>query len=137
MVAADEAGLGGDEVGGEEGVGDVVGGFDADDASSEDEDVHFVVLDALMSRVMVVAHAGADAGNLVGGNADADTRTADEDAAGGYPVIDGVAYGLGSVGVVGGGGGMDAEVDDLMALGGEVGADIFFEEEAGVVGADY
>jgi hypothetical protein len=32
---------------------------------------------------------------------------------------------------------MDAKIDDLMAFGREIGADVLFEGEAGVVGGDY
>src|SRR6476659_5267228 len=46
--------------------------LEADDPRSEGEDVHVVVLDALMGRIAVVTQAGADAGQLVRGDRGAD-----------------------------------------------------------------
>src|SRR5437868_15057976 len=52
----------------------------ADDARADAEDVHVVVLDGLVRRVRVVAHARPDAGELVGRDADADAAPAEADA---------------------------------------------------------
>src|SRR6202789_3118876 len=80
VIAAGEALFVGDEFGGEEAVGQFVCEGGADDARAEDNYVHIVVFHALMRGVSVMAHAGADAGNFVGGNADAYAGAADEDA---------------------------------------------------------
>ena len=53
-----------------------------DDPRSEREDVHVVVLDALMRGVGVVADGGADPGQLVGRDRGADPGPTDEDARG-------------------------------------------------------
>ena len=65
----------------EEGERDLERGLRADDAGAEGQDVHVVVLDALVRRVRVVADGGADAADLVGRDAGADARAADQDAA--------------------------------------------------------
>ena len=98
--AADETLFGVDEVCADEGVDALEGEGGADDARAEDEDVHVVVFDALVGGVSVMAHAGADAGNFVGGDADADAGAADEDAALGVAVLDGEADFFGKVGIV-------------------------------------
>src|SRR5947209_1493887 len=53
----------------------------ADDLGAEAEDVHVVVLDALVGGVRVVADRGADAGDLAGGDGGADAGAADQDPA--------------------------------------------------------
>ena len=62
-----------------------------DDPGAERQDVHVVVLDALVGRVGVVADGGADAADLVRRDARADAGAADEDAALGLAVADRVA----------------------------------------------
>src|SRR5215210_8219344 len=57
----------------------------ADHLGAEAEDVHVVVLDALVRGVRVVADRGADPGDLAGRDGGADPRAADEDAAFGVP----------------------------------------------------
>jgi hypothetical protein len=94
------------------------------------------VLDALVCGVVIVTHAGAQAGNLVGGDADADARAADEDGLLGHAGTHRVADRLGGVGIVGRLGRVDAEVDNFVALEGEMGSNFLLEEEAGVVGGD-
>src|SRR6266536_5577095 len=58
------------------------------DPRTEREDVHRVVLDALVRGVMVVAQPGENAGDLVGGGRHADAAPADEDRALGASVED-------------------------------------------------
>ncbi len=72
----------------------------ADDARAQHDHVHVVVLHALVCGVGIVAHAGANAGNLVGRDADAHARAADENAARGFAALDGQADALGKVGIV-------------------------------------
>src|SRR5436190_24089805 len=61
------------------------------DLGAEAEDVHVVVLDALVRRVGVVADRGADAGDLAGRDRGADPRAAAEHAALGAAADEGVA----------------------------------------------
>ena len=58
---------------------------------AERQDVHVVVLDALVGRVRVVADRGPDAADLVRGHARPDAGAADQDAAVGLAVADRVA----------------------------------------------
>ena len=82
----------------------------------EREDVHVVVLDALMGRVRVVADRGPDAADLVRRDARADAGAADEDPALGLAVADRVAEPRGEVRVVVRRiGAVAAEVDQLVA----------------------
>src|SRR4051794_31896780 len=62
-----------------------------DDLGAEAEDVHVVVLHALVRGVDVVAYRRADPGDLAGGDARADTGAADEDAALGIAAQDRLA----------------------------------------------
>ncbi len=88
----------------------------ADNLGAEAEDVHVVVLDALVRGVDVVTDRCPDADDLARGHRSADTGTADEDAALGLPVLERGAE-LGSlVGVVDPHrGGVGAEIDDLVS----------------------
>src|SRR5207249_708042 len=68
---------------------DQIGGEQrADDVRAETEDVHVVVLDALVGRVDVVADRGANSIQLAGRDGRSDARAADEDAALGLAVAD-------------------------------------------------
>src|SRR5512138_2065481 len=67
------------EAGGEERLRDLERERLAHDARAEREDVHGVVLDALVSGVVVVAQAGQDARDLVRGRRGADAAPADDD----------------------------------------------------------
>src|SRR4030095_7509984 len=60
---------------------ELAGQLGADHLRPEAEDVHVVVLDALVGRVRVVADRGADAGDLAGGNRRAHARAAHEEPA--------------------------------------------------------
>src|SRR5439155_22005219 len=62
-----------------------------DDLGAQAEDVHVVVLDALVSRVDVVADRRADTGKLGGGDGGAHTGTADEHSTVGVPALNGLA----------------------------------------------
>src|SRR4029079_1871510 len=66
----------GAELGLQEGVDQLHGQLVADDLGAEAHHVDVVVLDALVRRVHVVAERGADAGDLVGGDAGADAGAA-------------------------------------------------------------
>src|SRR5579875_781868 len=126
----------GDEPGADEGVDQLEGELGADDPRAQHQHVHVVVLDPLVGGVGVVAHAGAYAGNLVGGHADAYARAADENAAGRIAAPDGVADQLGEVGIVGGLGVECAHVDNFVAGGGEVVAHFVLQRETGMIGSD-
>src|SRR5579859_5063376 len=135
--AASEAFFVDDEFGLDECVDQFEGEGGADNSCAENDDVHIVVFNALMGGVGVVAHAGADAGDLVGGDADTYAGAADENAARGVARLDGETYALGEVGIVVFGLDFEcAEIEDLMAALSEIGAYFFLEGKAGVVGGD-
>jgi hypothetical protein len=73
----------------------------ASDAGAQNEDINIVVFDALVGGLGVRAHAGADAADFVGGDAGADSAAADEHAAFGAAVEDGLADGFSVIGIVG------------------------------------
>src|SRR5579884_2172302 len=60
--------------------------FNANDTRSERQNIHVVVLDALVRRIGVVAQSGADAGQFVGSYRCAHPAAADQDATLGAPV---------------------------------------------------
>ena len=68
------------EAGAQEGPHQLPCQLDADHPGAEHQDVHVVVLDALMGRVGVVAEAGADAGELVRRDGGAHAAPADQHA---------------------------------------------------------
>ena len=77
------------------------------------------MLDRLPGGVAVVADGGADAGKFAGGDRDAGAAAADDDAAIDLAVADGGGDRLGDVGVVDGGAGMGAEIEDFVSLLGQ------------------
>lgn len=80
----------------------ILGKFDADNARSENQDVHVVVLNALMSGIAVMANCRPDADQFVGGNTGTDPAAADQHTTFGPSVQNGTADGLSEIGVVGG-----------------------------------
>lgn len=56
------------------------GEFFTDDPCPQAQDVHVVVFDSLMSRIGVVTDTGSNAGNLIRGNADPHTASAEQDS---------------------------------------------------------
>ena len=72
----------------------------AEHACAHGEDVRIVVAAGHLCRVAVPAQGGADALDLIGGDGDADARTADEDAALAFPTRDRARNGLAVDGVV-------------------------------------
>src|SRR5581483_2942352 len=92
-----------------------------DHARPDAEDVHVVVLDALVRRVVIVADARADSRELVRGDADADAASAEDDPAVRLAGTDRFAHGLGDVGVVGRNARVvGAEIRDVVPGGTEV-----------------
>ncbi|AMV34015.1 hypothetical protein VN12_17935 [Pirellula sp. SH-Sr6A] len=63
----------------QEGTNDFEGDFRPDDASTDAQDVHVVVLDPLAGRVSVMAEASPDAGEFVGRYTYTDSRAANQD----------------------------------------------------------
>src|SRR5271163_2276122 len=115
---------------------EIFGELFADDAATEHQDIHVVVLDALMRGIGVVADGGANAVNFIGGHADANTAAAHEHATVGLAIGDGVTDEFGEVGVVGGVFVERANVENVMAKRAHDVAHFTFEGEAGVVGTD-
>jgi hypothetical protein len=70
----------GAELGGEIGSQEIEGEPVSDNLGAQTQDVHVVVLHALVGRVDVVADGGANARVFVGGNRGADTGAANHDA---------------------------------------------------------
>src|ERR1700743_1517557 len=126
-----------DEFCAEERVGQLIGKCGPDDARAEHDDVHVVMFHALMRGIGVMAHAGADAGNLVGGDAYSNSRSADEDALLGNAGKNGIANLFGEVRIIVGLITVEcAKIDNLMAFCSQVCAHVLFEREACVVGGD-
>ena len=92
------------------------------------------MLHALVGRIGIVADAGSNAGELVGGHGSADTAAADQDAAVRLRLSQGQADFLGEVGIVHRGGIVGAVVPDLVTLVLDEPLDLFLETESGVVG---
>ena len=88
------------ERGAEERDGALERGLGPDDPRAEGQDVHVVVLDALVRGVRVVADGRADAAHLVRGDRGADARAADQDPAVGLAARIGATEALGEVRVV-------------------------------------
>jgi hypothetical protein len=103
------------EFGAHVGAHEFFGELFAGNARTQNENINIVVLDALVGGVSVRAHAGADAADFVGGDAGADAAAADEYAAFGAAVEDGLADGFREVGVVGGVFVVGADVEDFVA----------------------
>jgi len=137
VEAAGEAFLIGLKLGGHKSAGQLERQFGADDACAENQDVHIVVLDTLVGGISVVANAGANAGNFVGGDADSDAGAADEDAAGRGAGYDRLAYFLGKIGVI-----VEwlvrvrPDIDQFVAGSGEMVAHLIFEGETGVIASN-
>src|SRR3954452_7619094 len=77
-----------------------VGRLGADDARPQSQDVHVVMLHALMGRVRVVTDRRTDAPDLVGRDGRTDSRAADEDPPVDLAGDDRVTEPLGKIGVV-------------------------------------
>lgn len=69
------------ELGVDEGSHEFYRDFFTNNACSQAQDVHVVVLDTLMGRINVVTDSGANSGNLVGSDTDSDTAAAQQNAA--------------------------------------------------------
>lgn len=122
---------------GEKGLNQVPGDGGAGGAAADADEVHVVVLDALLGGKMIVDEAGADAMDFVGANAGADAAAADGDAALNLAGGDGAGEGGDEIGIVvildereG------AEIGDLVAGLAELGLDFFFQFESAVVGGN-
>src|SRR5579859_380691 len=64
----------------------ILGQFRANHARAEYQNVHVVVLHALVRRIAIMAEAGANAGNLVGRDRCTHAAAADQDPALGLPL---------------------------------------------------
>ena len=108
----------------------------ADDAAAEHEDVHVVVLHALVGRVRVVAETGADPGNPIRGHRRADAAAAHDDAALGPVFTQRFGDRLRVLAIVAGLAAVGADVDDLVVLLGERAGDALLEIETGAIRSD-
>lgn len=101
---------------------------------AEGEDVGVVVFAAVAGGGGIVAEGGADAGDFVCGDGGADAGGIENDGAGCFTAGDGECGFFSEVGVVHGGGGIGAEVEDGMAEGLEPREELLLEIEAAVIG---
>jgi hypothetical protein len=104
-----------------------------DDAGTETQDVHVVVLDGLPRSVAVVAHGRAHAGKLVCGNRHTGTAAAYDEAAIYTPIAQRGRDCLSAVGVINGSRRMGSEIEDVVPLRPQRGRKIALHFEAGVV----
>src|SRR5919108_2399786 len=98
LLQSSDVALAAVEAGEQERADEVRGELRAHDVGAHAEDVHVVVLDALVCGVDVVANRGADPRHLAGGDRRADPRAADEDRALGVAAPDRLADLAGLVG---------------------------------------
>ena len=124
------------EAGVEEGANQIERERLPDDLRAEAEHGDVVMLDGLMCGIDIVAEGGADTRDLVGGDAGADSRAADEDRAVGASVDKLRANGLGDVREVDRLRRVRAEVADLMAPLPERVDDWSLEWKTGMIAAD-
>ncbi len=108
----------------------------ADDPRPEADDVDVVVLHHLMGRVGVVRHRCPDPLELVGSHGGSSARAADEDAPVGAPVEHRLRDRRRVVGVVDWFRRMSAQVVHRVARLGQPCGQVFFQGEAGVIGAE-
>ncbi len=105
------------EVGGQKRPDEFHREFFANDPGSDAEHVHIVVLDSLVCRVRVVTHAGANAGDFVGGDADAHAAATKKDAAVGVTGENRFSDFAGKIGIIDGAIAVGAAIDDRMPRG--------------------
>src|SRR6478609_238621 len=110
--------------------------LDADHPRAEDQDVHVVVLDALMGGVAVVAQPGADAGQLVRRHRRPDAAAAEEHAALHRAAEHRARHHRGDIRIVHRLRAVGAEIDDLMAERAERWDQRLLELESRVVRAE-
>ena len=71
-----------------------------DDSSAQNQNVHVVMFDALVGRVVVMAHGCADARHLVGGNADSHAAAAYQDPTLSLARLQSFAHSFGEVRII-------------------------------------
>ncbi len=126
----------GGELGGEESADDVGCDLRSDDPGADAEHVDVVVDDALAGDVGVGGDGGADAVDLVGGDAGARPGAADEDDTFGPAIEDELHRLAGDVGEIDRLGRFGAERDHLVGVLGEEVADEALDRKAGVIGGE-
>src|SRR5262249_26547419 len=114
----------------------VLGQLRPNHAGAQHEHVQVVVLNALVGGVSVMAKAGADAGNLVGGDRGADAAAADQDAALRFALQHAQRDSLSVVRIIHRPGAVRADVDEFVAELAQVGYQQGLQFEAGMVRAD-
>ena len=133
VEAADEALFLDFEFGIEERINDLKCDSRADDARAKNHHVHVVVFNSLMRGIGFLAHAGTNAGDFVGSNANTNAGAADKNSSLGLAGIDGVANTLSKIRVIRWLGIECAKVDNFMALLCQVGTNFLFQSESCVV----
>ena len=122
---------------GEVGVNDLGRSVHSDDSAANGKNVHVVVLDGLVRRVIVVDDGGSDPGDLVRGYRSACTGAAHDDPAFALTIHDGSANSSGDVGVVDRFLRIRADVDNEMPLILEMADELLLKLEPSVVSSDH
>ena len=125
------------ELCGEVGVNDLGRSVHSDDSAANGKNVHVVVLDGLVCRVIVVDDGGSDPRDLVRRDGSARTRAADDDPAFALTTYDGSANSSRDVGVVDGFFRVRADVENEMPLVLEMTDEQLLELEPSVVSSDH
>src|SRR5262249_53142152 len=108
----------------------------ADDPSTEYQDVHVVVLDALMGRIGVVTDGGPYAAMLVRRNGCPDAAAAHQDPSFAVTARDGTRNSCRVVRIIDGGRVVGAHVANLMTVVAQKLANHFFDGETRVIRSD-
>ena len=124
------------ELGGEEGVDNLLVELQRHEAAGEADDVAVVVLAAELGKLHGLDGRGADAGDLVGGHGNAQAGAADDDTAVSVAASHHAAHLVAKVGVVDAVVRGGAKVDDLVAQGADVLDNGCLLDEARVVGGN-
>lgn len=95
--------------------GQFFGKLDADDARTENENIHIVMLDALMRGVCVMCKAGANAGEFVRGYGSSHAAATNQNAAIDARLANGEANCFGVVGIIHWIGAIRSEIGDVMS----------------------
>ena len=119
------------------GINDLGRGVDSNDSATDGKNVHVIMLNGLVRRVVVVYDSGSNPRDLVRGDGCARTRTAHDDPAFTLTADDGSANSSGDVWVVDGFLRIRADVENEMSLILEMAHELLFELEPSVISSDH
>lgn len=124
------------ELGVEKGVSKLARRFGPDNTGTQNQDIHIVVLNALVRGIHVVTETGANAGQFIRGDRSADAAAAYENAAIGLFGAENIVEFLRVIGVIDRLGSVGADVQDLVMQFAQIGHQLFLELNAGVIRSD-